>query len=323
MTLVEPKIFPLCIHPAFDNEESKVIINSIPYKNFAYASRDGNCFYTSYLAGFFSLLPFISKEKTIKIKNSLQKQLGVLSNFFVDDMVYGDFYCTFKEMVSKFSDNPENIIKTLKYENVIKNSNNNKVKSSKNQITLINSDYKQFAEISESFDPNDIVSAYNDYKNNSFDNEDLSLKILQDPSNSKNCIINDENIVRKNSKYEDNIENQCIIRQTLYCEINKYLMDYFKELIALLRIFVSTHLRYNKEKYQPFIEIDIDDYCKKNVDPFYKDAGNLEISCLADILGIGIKIFYSDRSDFMADFGEGEVFIPILYVPGHFDPLYD
>lgn len=73
----------------------------------------------------------------------------------------------------------------------------------------------------------------------------------------------------------------------------------------------------------------MEEFTKLEVEPMGKEADHLQISALAAVLGVGIKIIYMDRGEDSEELvehlfpeGEGEYPIVLLYRPGHYDLIY-
>ncbi|KMV66113.1 hypothetical protein M970_050540 [Encephalitozoon cuniculi EcunIII-L] len=92
--------------------------------------------------------------------------------------------------------------------------------------------------------------------------------------------------------------------------------------VAYLRLVVSTEIKSNPDKYQPYIpEIDVGAYCTRFVDPFYQQAGCVEICALSN--SIPIRIHVVDVTKDSEDvYGNHPQKISILYTHGHFEPIY-
>ncbi|AFN82990.1 putative cysteine protease [Encephalitozoon romaleae SJ-2008] len=92
--------------------------------------------------------------------------------------------------------------------------------------------------------------------------------------------------------------------------------------VAYLRLVVSTEIKSNPEKYQPYIpEMDVDKYCTRFVDPFYQQAGCVEICALSN--SIPIRIHIVDITKENEDvYGDHTQHVSIFYTHGHFEPIY-
>lgn len=105
------------------------------------------------------------------------------------------------------------------------------------------------------------------------------------------------------------------------------LSDY---IVCFLRLLTSMNLKQNSEFYQSFMEgeMTIENFCKEEVEPMYRESDHIHIIAIAKQTGIKVRIQYLDRgSDNEAtahDFPE-ETECPdvhLLYRPGHYDILY-
>ncbi|EOB13883.1 Ubiquitin thioesterase otubain-like protein [Nosema bombycis CQ1] len=115
------------------------------------------------------------------------------------------------------------------------------------------------------------------------------------------------------------------LKENMDVEIQKIDKYSWYEIVGLLRLITSTELRINKEMYLPYIpDITIEQYCKSQVDPFFVEAGYLEIGALVNILPIQIEVIdiTEQTSNYSRMYGnEGEV-ISILHTPNHFEAVY-
>ncbi|KAF9760944.1 Ubiquitin thioesterase otubain-like [Nosema granulosis] len=105
-------------------------------------------------------------------------------------------------------------------------------------------------------------------------------------------------------------------------DIDKYC---WYEIVGLLRLITSTELRTNQEAYSPYmVDTTVERYCKLNVDPFFVEAGYLEIGALVNILPIQIVVFdiTEDSQEYSRVYGTKGENINILHTPNHFEPCY-
>lgn len=95
--------------------------------------------------------------------------------------------------------------------------------------------------------------------------------------------------------------------------------------VAYLRLVTSCEIRSNPDKYQPHIaDMDVDKYCTLFVDPFYKEAGYVEICALSNSIPVNIHVVDPNRSKHSIDsYGDHPVGLSILYTHNHFEPIYD
>ena len=105
-------------------------------------------------------------------------------------------------------------------------------------------------------------------------------------------------------------------------------------LITFLRCATSAYLQAHASEFEPYLEdfSSIKDFCRKEVDPMYKECDELQIIALTRSFGIPVDIFYLDRSvgdtpnmirlpQEEQDGYEGPE-IALVYKPGHYDALY-
>ncbi len=110
-------------------------------------------------------------------------------------------------------------------------------------------------------------------------------------------------------------------------------------MIAFMRCVCGSALKKWHEDFTPFLPSEyhtIEDFCRKEVDPMYRDCDQLQIVALTKIFHVPAKVIYLDRSE-----GErctehviGEEYVvvtneknlpsfdvTVLYRPGHYDVL--
>lgn len=97
------------------------------------------------------------------------------------------------------------------------------------------------------------------------------------------------------------------------------------EVIYFLRLVISAEMRINKQKYEPFlVDINIEEYCKRNVEPFFAEAGYIEIGALVEILPLNIRVvdIQEKTEDCTRLYGVHSDSLNILHTPNHFEPCY-
>lgn len=116
------------------------------------------------------------------------------------------------------------------------------------------------------------------------------------------------------------------------------LLEMFQEggkadyLTWFMRVLTAGYLRRHADRFLPFVEgcyVDMDAYCKGEVEPMNKECEQLSILALTEYLEVQVKISYLDgRSN-----GKDVVALPespqaspvvvhLLYRPGHYDLIY-
>lgn len=108
-------------------------------------------------------------------------------------------------------------------------------------------------------------------------------------------------------------------------------------LVFFCRLLCSCHIQTHAETYAPFLGLDEDggakavrervkEYCLREVEPLEKEVEELEVTALAEALGVGIRIQHMDVSGGNInhhDVPEGvEPLVNMLYRPGHYDLIY-
>lgn len=106
-----------------------------------------------------------------------------------------------------------------------------------------------------------------------------------------------------------------------------------------MRLLTACSMRKDADRFAPFIDCDIDEFCKREVEPMGKECEHPQITALSDFLGVRIHIEYLDGRNFDETKGLNSVSFPdessvdmehfgaigpttLLYRPGHYDLLY-
>lgn len=97
--------------------------------------------------------------------------------------------------------------------------------------------------------------------------------------------------------------------------------EHYNYLMAFIKCVVSNYLRYNQERFKHYLSEDVETYCRRNVDIFNKDAGEIEIRALSEAIGVGIKVIHIEDG-YELHSGNENLFVVMLFTPGHFEPLY-
>ena len=126
------------------------------------------------------------------------------------------------------------------------------------------------------------------------------------------------------------------------------LLDMFQEggkadyITWYMRALTAGYLKRDPERFIPFVEgsyVDIDSFCKGEVEPMDKECEHIQIIALTEYLGVKIQIAYLDGRPFDPTQGLSFVTFPeapsdstinpsdafkveLLYRPGHSDVLY-
>ena len=111
---------------------------------------------------------------------------------------------------------------------------------------------------------------------------------------------------------------------------NENMANYY---VAFLRLICSGFLRENEANYKDFIEggRSLDQYCKDEVEPMWKECDHLCIIALINALKVPLRIEYMDLSEAPSGRWFHDFIVPgldpapkifFLYRPGHYDILY-
>ena len=97
-----------------------------------------------------------------------------------------------------------------------------------------------------------------------------------------------------------------------------------------MRILTAVHLKRDPDRFVHFLDeeyLDLETFCRQEVEPMGKECGMLQVLALAESLGVKVEIEYLDGRDCVTtqhSFGpEGaKTVLTMLYRPGHYDILY-
>eukprot|EP01038_Epipyxis_sp_PR26KG_P012105 gene12105-16202_t len=111
-----------------------------------------------------------------------------------------------------------------------------------------------------------------------------------------------------------------------------------------MRLLTAGFMKRDPDRFLPFVEgsfVDIDSFCKSEVEPMNKECEQLQIVAITEYLGVLVDVEYLDGRTFTASEGLAKVvFLPssftnekhksdheqfkvhLLYRPGHYDILY-
>lgn len=122
------------------------------------------------------------------------------------------------------------------------------------------------------------------------------------------------------------IENNLTLDDLLKVFNDQGLSDY---IVVYMRLLTSGQLQKEASFFESFIDGQrtVQEFCKQEVEPMYKESDHIHIISLTRNLGVGVRVQYMDRGiggkvnthDFPED---REPRIHLLYRPGHYDILY-
>lgn len=106
---------------------------------------------------------------------------------------------------------------------------------------------------------------------------------------------------------------------------------YSDYIVVYLRLITSGKLQEEAEFYSNFIEgnyVSLLDFCKKEVEPMYKESDHIHIIAICAALGSAVRVVYMDRqglevtSHDFPDCPDNNPSVFLLYRPNHYDILY-
>ena len=98
-------------------------------------------------------------------------------------------------------------------------------------------------------------------------------------------------------------------------------------LIYFIRFCIASYLKENRMLYEVYIEGDFDTWIRKEVEAIDNEADQIQIMACVNYFDIGVKIEYLNKhKNEVVKFPEykkdEDIFIEVLFTPGHYDILY-
>ena len=98
-------------------------------------------------------------------------------------------------------------------------------------------------------------------------------------------------------------------------------------LIYFIRFCIASYLKENRMLYEVYIEGDFDTWIRKEVEAIDNEADQIQIMACVNYFDIGVKIEYLNKLKnevvkFPEDKSDQDIFIEVLFTPGHYDILY-
>ena len=98
-------------------------------------------------------------------------------------------------------------------------------------------------------------------------------------------------------------------------------------MIYFIRFCLAAYLKENKENYKSYIEIDFDEWVRKEVEAIDHVADQIQIMACVNYFDVGVKIEYLNKFKnevvkLPENKSDNEFFIYLLFSPGHYDILY-
>jgi len=115
--------------------------------------------------------------------------------------------------------------------------------------------------------------------------------------------------------------------------VRDYMDNLFKDkdkgnyLIYFIRFCIAAYLKENRALYEVYIEGDFDTWIRKEVEAIDNEADQIQIMACVNYFDIGVKIEYLNKLKnevvkFPEDKKDEDIFIEVLFTPGHYDILY-
>ena len=115
--------------------------------------------------------------------------------------------------------------------------------------------------------------------------------------------------------------------------VRDYMDNLFKDkekgnyLIYFMRFCIAAYLKDNRQLYEMYIEGDFDTWIRKEVEAIDNEADQIQIMACVNYFEIGVKIEYLNKYKnevvkFPEDKKDEDIFIEVLFTPGHYDILY-
>ncbi len=115
--------------------------------------------------------------------------------------------------------------------------------------------------------------------------------------------------------------------------VRDYMDNLFKDkekgnyLIYFMRFCIAAYLKDNRQLYEMYIEGDFDTWIRKEVEAIDNEADQIQIMACVNYFELGVKIEYLNKYKnevvkFPEDKKDEDIFIEVLFTPGHYDILY-
>ena len=115
--------------------------------------------------------------------------------------------------------------------------------------------------------------------------------------------------------------------------VRDYMDNLFKDkekgnyLIYFMRFCIAAYLKDNRQLYEMYIEGDFDTWIRNEVEAIDNEADQIQIMACVNYFEIGVKIEYLNKYKnevvkFPEDKKDEDIFIEVLFTPGHYDILY-
>ena len=115
--------------------------------------------------------------------------------------------------------------------------------------------------------------------------------------------------------------------------VRDYMDNLFKDkekgnyLIYFMRFCIAAYLKDNRQLYEMYIEGNFDTWIRKEVEAIDNEADQIQIMACVNYFEIGVKIEYLNKYKnevvkFPEDKKDEDIFIEVLFTPGHYDILY-
>ena len=98
-------------------------------------------------------------------------------------------------------------------------------------------------------------------------------------------------------------------------------------LIYFIRFCIAAYLKENRMLYEVYIEGDFETWIRKEVEAIDNEADQIQIMACVNYFDVGVKIEYLNKLKnevvkFPEDKKDEDIFIEVLFTPGHYDILY-
>ena len=121
--------------------------------------------------------------------------------------------------------------------------------------------------------------------------------------------------------------------QTKGVTVRDYIDTLFKDkeagnyLIYFIRFCIAAYLKENSYLYEVYVDIPFQNWITNEVEAIDHEADQIQIMACVNYFDIGVKIEYlnpnkNEVMKFPEDMPEKDIFITVLFTPGHYDILY-
>ncbi|KAI5180369.1 ubiquitin thioesterase protein OTUB1 [Nematocida sp. AWRm80] len=103
-------------------------------------------------------------------------------------------------------------------------------------------------------------------------------------------------------------------------ELDRVFWDYT---VVYFRMITSIHIKTNRDKFEMFIDGDLNEYCQKNIEAMNQYAGEIEMESISTALAISFDVICIENGQKVVyTKGQGDKIGSLLFMSEHFNIVY-